>query len=172
MGCHRGSGIMGLGQGDVQPCMPARLTPGTEYRHQCGPDGDRPKGSVLLRLRCTISTHGFSRESMLMSDADSIGSEFCWGDCSVNSPARMNPKNPRQQAAQSKALSNVQGPRDQIACILLRRSSVIGSLFPRVWAGVTFRIPLSIYDSLGREVNAGSGRPALIWWYWRPLRYD
>ena len=96
---------------------------------------------------------------MVTSDTDST---FSQGDVQVNSPARINPKKPRQQAAQSMALSNIDGSFDHMACIRRRRDGVIGSLLPRTQSGLFLWIPLSTYDSLGKDVYAGSERPTLI----------
>ena len=85
------------------------------------------------------------------------------GEVHVNSPALKNPKNPRQHAAQSMALSGVTGLADHTLWIFLSSSGVTGSLFWRDPSGLLLWMPLRRYVSLGKESNEGSGKPAVIW---------
>ena len=63
------------------------------------------KGSVLLCFKQTHEMEGSWWLSTEMSGvSDPCGSNAV-DDAVVNSPERMNPKNPRQQAAQSRAMS-------------------------------------------------------------------
>ena len=60
------------------------------------------KGSVLLCRRITRTTDGASLLSTAISDEHNVvvGSNS-FADAAVNSPALMNPKNPKQHAAHS-----------------------------------------------------------------------
>lgn len=74
-------------------------------------------------------------ESTLMSVGVSMCDENACCDGHVNSPARMKPKKPRQNAAHSITLSNVNGPCDHVLWICLSISGVIGSRRPLVRGG-------------------------------------
>ena len=110
----------------------------------------------------TVKICGSHLESIVTSSADSAHS---LGDCDelVNSPARRNPKNPKQKAAQSITLSNDGGELDHNVCICVNRSGVIGRCCGRCWGVDVLLIPFKTYDSLGEVRNEGSGKPARIW---------
>ena len=80
----------------------------------------------------------------------------------VNSPALMNVKNAKPHAAQSMVFSKVTGGLDQMECILLSRSGVIGRRFLRERCGDSLWMPFSKYVSLGYGHTEGSGNPAII----------
>ena len=72
------------------------------------------KESFLLRLSKTVMQDGDVWESTVISLGESISEEKAGKEIHVNSPERMNPKKPRQNAAQSTTLSKVNGSRDHI----------------------------------------------------------
>ena len=60
-----------------------------------------PNGSFLLLLSLTVMNEGDTWESTAISPGASMSGEKAARDGHVNSAKRMNPKNPRQNAAQS-----------------------------------------------------------------------
>lgn len=90
----------------------------------------------------------------------------------VNSPLRMKPKNARQHAAHSMALSIVNGGCAQTAYILCKRLRVMGNLLERECCGDNLRIPFRRYSSWGKERVDGSWKPARIWWNRVAAKYE
>ena len=90
-----------------------------------------PNWSVLLCRKLTAMIVGDEWESTLISV---VCRKTC-RDGHVNSPARMKPKKPRQNAAQSMMSSNVGCLHDHVSWILLRISRVIVRHRSRTQAG-------------------------------------
>jgi len=116
-----------------------------------------------------VSTDGSSRESTDTSDTNKESSTPA-AESHVNSPARINPKKPKQQAAHSILLSRVQGSADHTVYNACRIAGVIGSRGRRKQSGFTRRTPLRTYVSRLKDWKEGSGRPARIWQKRKALR--
>lgn len=100
---------------------------------------------------------------MATSPGVSMSGEKPHSDGQVNSPTRINPPKPRQNAAHNITLSNVTGSDDHLRKILVSSSGVIGKRVCLCPAGRSLWMPWSAYVKQGREDRAGSGYPLTIW---------
>ena len=75
----------------------------------------------------------------------------------------MNPRYTKQHVAQSIIILKVHDGYAHTACIFPSNSGVIGSPDLRVLSDDFLRLPFSTYESIGRDISDGSGRPDEIW---------
>ena len=101
-------------------------------------------GSVLLVLRCTVRCVRVVWESTAISLGDSMSSAKASGEGQVNSPARMNPKAPRQKAAHSIVQSKLGGFCDHAQWMPRSNSGVIGRRLRLCPVAASLRTPLSV----------------------------